>query len=147
MNFKLFDFNTHAWFSFSWSYFTVCLFCMGPICKCASFTKSERPFQFPVFCRCFDRRFYWTHRRWELCCCFFIFTLKRLMGKPKNIKIENIDTEKDHKSLQSLQRIYSLYMTDTIFPRFIKHIQCSLQNCISSFISRSIFKTRKLFNG
>ena len=36
------------------------------------------------------------------------------MGKPKNIKIENIDTEKDHKSLQSLQRIYSLYMTDKI---------------------------------
>ena len=103
----------------------------GPILQCVYFVwvqcrsvcfvyKIRAAFQFLIFCRCFDRRFYWTHQRWELCCCFFIFTLKRLMGKPKNIKIENIGTEKDHKSLQSLQRIYSLYMTDTIFPRFIK---------------------------
>ena len=103
---------------------------LGPILQCVYFVwvqsasvlrlRNPSGLSIPYFCRCFDRRFYWTHRRWELCCCFFIFTLKRLMGKPKNIKIENIDTEKDHKSLQSLQRIYSLYMTDTIFPRFIK---------------------------
>ena len=37
------------------------------------------------------------------------------MGKPENKKIENID-KKDNKNVQSLQRIYSLYMTDTFFP-------------------------------
>ena len=87
---------------------------------CASFTKSERPFNSLFFVDVSTEDFIERINDGNYVVAFFIFTLKRLMGKPKNIKIENIDTEKDHKSLQSLQRIYSLYMTDTIFPRFIK---------------------------